>query len=242
MRSNSNFFLSLSVPGAAIGFAILPRDQQFPTLITIAPSTPVTRFAVGEFYIGLRRPPVALCKNPATGRAGADCRANVSVDNGSSDPDGSPLTLSQSPPGPYAIGYTPVILTVIDEDSFQHQCTGSVIVENYPPVIQRIPNPGTIVFVDTAGVPENNGKLEVDAVDPEGQPLTYRWTASNCLGATIVGASTSTPTLSFAATASPGPCGVSLRVCDPCGGCTDATVEVSLNDIGVRSLPSPFLF
>ena len=49
--------------------------------------------------------PVAKCKN-VTVSAGANCTANASVDDGSFDPDGDPITITQSPAGPYPQGTT----------------------------------------------------------------------------------------------------------------------------------------
>lgn len=73
-------------------------------------------------------PPVAKCKN-VTVAAGANCTANASIDNGSFDPDqGDTITLSQSPPGPYAIGNTLVTLTVTDNHGVASQCQATVTV------------------------------------------------------------------------------------------------------------------
>jgi len=65
------------------------------------------------------RAPVAVCQN-VTKSAGSTCQASVTaseVNNGSSDPDGDPMTFSLSPAGPYALGITAVTLTVTDHPS-----------------------------------------------------------------------------------------------------------------------------
>ena len=58
--------------------------------------------------------------------------ASASIDNGSSDPDGDPLVLTQTPPGPYPAGMTTVILTATDPKGAATQATGIVTV-----VLQR---------------------------------------------------------------------------------------------------------
>ncbi|MDC0714118.1 DUF5011 domain-containing protein [Stigmatella sp. ncwal1] len=58
-------------------------------------------------------PPVAQCQSQNV-CAGLTCTADVSVNNGSYDPDQESLAFSYSPPGPYSIGQRPVEMTVSD--------------------------------------------------------------------------------------------------------------------------------
>jgi choice-of-anchor C domain-containing protein len=82
------------------------------------------------------QPPDAICKNVTTNTAPGTCSANASVDNGSSDPDGDPITLSQSPAGPYGKGTTNVTLTVTDDKGASDFCTATVtVVDAEPPTI-----------------------------------------------------------------------------------------------------------
>src|SRR5262249_41383453 len=65
------------------------------------------------------RAPIAVCQN-ITRSADSGCHAAVAgsdVNNGSSDPDGDPITFSLSPPGPYPLGMNTVTLTVTDHPS-----------------------------------------------------------------------------------------------------------------------------
>jgi uncharacterized protein (DUF1330 family) len=78
------------------------------------------------------KPPVAVCQN-VTAVAGSNCTASASIDNGSYDPDGDPITLTQSPAGPYSLGNTSVTLTVSDNKGASSQCTGTVNVTDYTP-------------------------------------------------------------------------------------------------------------
>jgi hypothetical protein len=71
--------------------------------------------------------PVAKAKN-VTVSAGPDCKANASVDDGSFDPDGDPLVITQAPAGPYPLGTTSVQLTVTDSRGASSQATATVTV------------------------------------------------------------------------------------------------------------------
>jgi hypothetical protein len=81
------------------------------------------------------QPPTAVCQN-VTVPAGASCTADASINNGSSDPEGGPLTITQSPAGPYPLGTTSVLLTVVDDKGATSQCTANVtVVDTTPPSI-----------------------------------------------------------------------------------------------------------
>ena len=79
--------------------------------------------------------PVALCKN-VTVNAGLTCTASASINNGSYIPGGSPITLTESPAGPYSKGNTSVTLKVTNIQGLSSQCTGTVtVIDNTPPSI-----------------------------------------------------------------------------------------------------------
>ncbi|MEY2538108.1 MAG: large repetitive protein [Verrucomicrobiota bacterium] len=76
------------------------------------------------------KPPVAKCKN-MTVSAGANCKADASIDDGSFDPDsGDTITVTQDPPGPYSLGDTSVTLTVKDSHDASSSCTSTVTVKD----------------------------------------------------------------------------------------------------------------
>ncbi len=85
--------------------------------------------------LAVNRLPIAQCAEVIVS-ADALCLAQASVDNGSYDPDGDPITLSQVPSGPYPLGTNAVMLTVIDSKGASNTCGASVIVlDRTPPVI-----------------------------------------------------------------------------------------------------------
>ena len=74
--------------------------------------------------------PVALAHNVTVTAATPGGTANASIDNGSSDPDGDALTITQTPAGPYPQGDTTVLLTVTDTKGATAQASAVVTVTN----------------------------------------------------------------------------------------------------------------
>ncbi|HUO86525.1 MAG TPA: proprotein convertase P-domain-containing protein, partial [Thermoanaerobaculia bacterium] len=68
-----------------------------------------------EIDFSTNQAPVAACQDVTVEADATSCTAAASVDAGSADPDGDPLTLTQDPPGPYGLGDTPVTLTASDD-------------------------------------------------------------------------------------------------------------------------------
>jgi hypothetical protein len=74
--------------------------------------------------------PIAIARNVTMIAASKGGTAAADVDNGSYDPDGDPVTLTQAPPGPYAVGKTSVTLTAKDSRGATAQATATVTVLN----------------------------------------------------------------------------------------------------------------
>ena len=132
---------------------------------TVLANPPLTEGTAGINYNFLEfdplivppnEPPVALCQDVTVG-ADALCEADASIDDGSYDPEGGPITLSQDPPPLYPLGDTLVELTVEDDQGATASCFGTVTVVdetapaidcNAPPTIT--PPDAPIAFTATA--------------------------------------------------------------------------------------------
>lgn len=111
--------------------------------------------------------PVAVCQDVTVAAEAGSCTASASIDNGSSDPDGDPLTLTQDPPGPYPLGTTEVTLTATDPDGESSSCTATVTVtdETAPAISCNAPS----------------------TITPPDAPISFTATASDSCGAASVG-------------------------------------------------------
>ena len=86
----------------------------------------------------LNREPVALCQD-ALVFAGEGGVADAFIDGGSYDPDGDPITLEQTPTGPYSLGISDGTLIVTDDKGLSSTCTATVTVEDKtPPTISSL--------------------------------------------------------------------------------------------------------
>jgi hypothetical protein len=122
-----------------------------------------TIYQAKEAGVCKNHPPKALCQN-VTVPAGPACAASASIDNGSYDPEGDAITLTQSPGGPYPLGSTLATLTVAGVQGVARQCEGTVtVVDTTPPSLvppqavtsSREPeNPTCGVFISDAQLGE----------------------------------------------------------------------------------------
>ena len=98
---------------------------------------------IGSVEVVHNQPPVAVCQD-ITVAADASCLGHVTtedVDNGSSDPDGDPLTFTLDPPWPYPLGDTIVTLTVTDDGDLSDSCQATItVVDETPPDITCPPD------------------------------------------------------------------------------------------------------
>ena len=110
--------------------------------------------------------PNAMCKNvTVTTDPGGCTAASASVNNGSSDPDGDVITLTQTPSGQYRKGTTNVTLTATDSHGTAAFCTADVTVldQEAPsitcpaPQIVECAGPGGATATFSAGAGDNCG-------------------------------------------------------------------------------------
>jgi len=101
--------------------------------------TNISNTVIAEWF-SANNAPIASCQN-VTVSADGSCLAMASINNGSSDPDNDPITITQSPAGPYPLGNTLVTLTVSDDKGLTSQCNAVVtVVDDTRPTIAAPPN------------------------------------------------------------------------------------------------------
>ena len=136
--ATGSLILNLDVTGTAGTFEVdtACTDPAGHLLFSNASGTDVTpQFTKGIVTIVANDPPVAVCSD-ATVTTEAGCTAPASIDAGSFDPDGDPITVVQTPPGPYPLGATLVRLDVYDINAGHDWCEATVtVVDGTPPII-----------------------------------------------------------------------------------------------------------
>lgn len=96
------------------------------------------------------QPPVALCQNQTVAADDA-CAATVSVNAGSYDPDGGPVSITQSPASFTGVGASTATVTVTDDQSATATCTAVVTVEDRTAPGITCPAPQTVECTNRAG-------------------------------------------------------------------------------------------
>jgi C1A family cysteine protease/putative hemolysin len=145
--------------------------------------------------------PVAKCKD-VTESADSTCHATASIDDGSYDPNGASVTLSQVPTT-FDLGTTTATLTVKDPAGLTASCTGNVTVSDdtppeitCPPAITLEctgPSGATGTFAPTAT--DNCGVQGTTCNPPSGSTFPFGTTAVSC-SATDTSGNTSTACVS----------------------------------------------
>jgi len=134
-------------------------------------------------------PPIALCKDQTVNTDPNVCSAaSVSIDNGSSDPDGDALTLSQSPAGPYPLGTTLVTLTVTEPEKLSNSCTANIKVVDAQkpniscpaPTVECASPSGATVALNPTVSDNCPGILQVSCTPPSGSTFALGTTPFTC--------------------------------------------------------------
>ena len=113
----------------------------------------------------VNRIPVAQCADVIIS-AGTNCMADAMVNNGSFDPNGDTITLSQSPPGPYPLGTNRVTLTVTDQYGASNSCSALVIVVDLTPPVLGCPGEKVLEFQDETGAVATYSFTATDPCSP----------------------------------------------------------------------------
>jgi len=190
----TNLLYSTYLGGAqseeSFGLAVDQTRNAYITGVTTSEDFPIT---IGAYQVGAsgtdafitkvadvptNAPPMASCKN-ITNPADNNCQANVTaqdINDGSSDPDGDPITLALNTTGPFGLGPHSVTLTVTDANGASSSCAATVsVVDKTPPSITPPPE----VTAATGAGATLGGKVIADAV------LGAADASDNCLGVTI---------------------------------------------------------
>jgi hypothetical protein len=132
-------------------------------------------------------PPIAVCRD-VTVSADATCQGSASVDNGSHDPDHqpAPLSVSESPAGPFGLGSHAVTLTAFDGLE-SAQCVGTItVVDTTPPAIScpaaqelECSNRGAVATY-SAQASDNCGPAPTTCVPPSGSNFPLGQTPVSC--------------------------------------------------------------
>ncbi|MCC6744959.1 MAG: alpha/beta fold hydrolase [Acidobacteria bacterium] len=155
------------------------------------------------YALNVNSAPTARCRN-VTVAAGQGCMANANVDNGSSDPDGGSVSITQTPGGPYPLGVTSVVLTVTDSQGATSQCNATVTVLDTilpvfpvsPPGVDVRATPGSTAAAVSFPTPiatDACGAVVVSCVPASGSEFPLGQTTVTCT-AIDVGGNTSSAT------------------------------------------------
>lgn len=136
-------------------------DIETGNLLTFFTAPPLGRSTAGlavfgELTVSLppgNTPPVAVVQD-VTVSADSNCEASASIDNGSFDPDGDDITLSQEPSGLYPLGDTLVTLTVSDGTDSDSDMATVTVTDVTPPDVSA-----SLVPID---VEEDEGLFRVE--------------------------------------------------------------------------------
>src|SRR5262249_39544294 len=127
---------------AATSYTLVVSDAS--AAATAAGSNYTVQIPSCSLYCNSNRVPVALAHNVTVAPSTPGGTATANIDNGSFDPDGDPITITQSPAGPYPVGTTNVLLTVVDPKGATSQVSATVTVMSPTlTVVSSSSNPST---------------------------------------------------------------------------------------------------
>ena len=158
---------------AATSYTVVVNDIGGNPPPPAAPNTYTIEIPSCAFNCNTYPLPVALAHDVTVTASAPQDTANANVNNGSNDPDGGPITLTQFPAAPYPVGSTSVILTVTNKEGAFSQASATVTV-----------NPPTTTITAAANA--------TATYSPNVQSVTLSATVSSGQGAQNVGSVTFT--------------------------------------------------
>ena len=176
--------------GSPTGTVVVDTDQTpcLPINSSCATSS-TTAFANITGTVGV--PPDALCASVLVPTDLNLCStANASVNNGSTDPDGEAITVTQSPAGPYTLGTTAVTLTVTDQgpDHASASCKANITVQDKQKPTITCPAAQTVQCTSSSGAAasitptffDNCPAVTASCVPPSGSTFGFGTTPVTC--------------------------------------------------------------
>jgi hypothetical protein len=155
------------MPWPVAGFGLADLDRDGIEDLVAGTSAGSGRDDVVVIKGSLNHAPVARCRD-AVVEAGPGCVARANIDDGSSDSDGDPITVVQSPAGPYPLGATHVMLTCTDSNGATATCAATVtVVDATPPSLSLAINPITLWPPNRQMVPVHVTAASRDGCDKE---------------------------------------------------------------------------
>jgi hypothetical protein len=170
--SRTDFLFSAQIDPASIALFVSNQATAVKSNVNVLSDDPkavgtadATVTALGDH----NQAPRAECADRIVPTSPGLCTATASVDAGSSDPDGDPLTLVQAPPGPYPLGGSDVTLTATDTRNASSSCTASVTVEDHENPVISCPADQT---VECTGQYQGSATFAVTGTDNCSGPTT----------------------------------------------------------------------
>ena len=153
---------------------------------------------------------VARCLSESSCAApGQTVAPSVSINSGTEDPDGNPITFSQDPPGPFPVGTTTLVTLTANNGVTTSSCRASIFASDCTPPTVTCPPPMTTECVAADCTPFTPPSTAVASDDIPG-PVTIRNPGVGCYG-------TGTSSIIYQATDAAGntaSCTTSLTVTD----------------------------
>ncbi len=134
----------------SLGVSLLPISVGVYDCVTIVDTVGQRRPTDGALIPVTNSTPLARCRNVVVCADALTCDAHTSINNGSVDPDGDVLVLSQLPSGPYGLGDHEVTLRVADSHGQFDECLGRVTVDDCRPAEPDYDRSGSVDLKDAA--------------------------------------------------------------------------------------------